>query len=104
LVGGLFACPVRNGQVSYPVAVKDNPVYAQLTEQMRVGSDEELLGDLTRFIGSFGDHDDECPGFGAVGSDAELAACTCGFARRYDLIDELRSRLARPPSASEEPR
>src|SRR4029078_13730851 len=26
-----------------------------------------------------------------------LAACTCGFARRYDLIDELRSRLARPP-------
>lgn len=90
--------------VSYPVPMKDNPVYAQLTEQMRTGSDEELLADLSRFIGSFGDHDDECPAYGAVGRDAELAACACGFARRYDLVDELRSRLARPPSAPAEPR
>jgi hypothetical protein len=81
--------------------MQDNPVYAQLTEQMRTGSDEELLADLTRFIGSFGDHDDECPGYGAVGRDEELAACACGFARRYDLLDELRRRLARPPAAPE---
>ena len=84
--------------------MKDNPVYAQLTEQMRTGSDEELLADLSRFIGSFGDHDEECPGFDAAGRNAELAACTCGFARRYDLVDELQSRLARRPSATVEPR
>ena len=83
--------------------MKDNPVYAQLTEQMRTGDDEQLLADLTRFIDSFGDHDDECPGSSAVGRDAELAVCACGFARRYDLLDELRSRLARRPAAPAEP-
>jgi hypothetical protein len=84
--------------------MKDNPVYAQLTEQMRTGSDEDLLADLTRFIGSFGDHDEECPGFDAAGRAAELAACACGFARRHDLLDELRRRLARPPSPRAEVR
>ena len=75
--------------------VKDNPEYAQLTHQMRTGTDEELVADLTRFIDSFADHDDDCPGYHAVGRVAELAACTCGFARRHDLIDEVRRRLAK---------
>ena len=79
--------------------MKDSPQYAQLVEQMRTGSDEELLADLTRFVDSFADHDEECPGYSAAGHDAELAACTCGFARRYDLLDELRSRPARATSA-----
>jgi hypothetical protein len=74
--------------------VKDNPVYAQLLEQMRTGTDAELLADLRRFVDSFADHDEDCPGYGAVGREAELAACSCGFARRYDLLDEVRLRLA----------
>ncbi len=74
--------------------MKDDPLYAELLEKMRTGTDADLLADLTRFIGSFADHDEDCPAYGAVGRDAELAACTCGFARRYDLLDEVRLRLA----------
>ena len=62
---------------------------------MRSGTDAQLVADLTRFIDSFGDHDDDCPGYDAVGREAELAACACGFARRYDLFDEVLRRLTR---------
>lgn len=75
--------------------MKDNPEYARLTRQMRTGTDEEFVADLTRFVGSFADHDDDCPGYSVVGRDAELATCACGFARRHDLLDELRRRLAK---------
>jgi hypothetical protein len=74
--------------------VREDPVYEKLVRQMREGTDEELLADLRRFIESFGDHDDECPAFSVVGREAELSACACGFARRHDLLDELRRRLA----------
>lgn len=77
------------------VGMKDNPAYAELIERMRSGTDEALIADLTRFIGSFADHDDECPGYSVTGREAELAACTCGFARRHDLLDEVQRRLAR---------
>jgi hypothetical protein len=39
--------------------VKDNPEYARLTQQMRTGTDEEFVADLTRFVDSFADHDDD---------------------------------------------
>ena len=84
--------------------MKESALYAELLARMQTATDEELLADLTRFVDSFGDHDDDCPGFGAIGRDAELAACACGFARRYDLFAELRNRLARPPSARDQPR
>jgi hypothetical protein len=77
------------------VGMKDDPTYAELIQRMRTGTDDDLVADLTRFIGSFGDHDDECPGYSVVGRDAELAACSCGFARRHDIVDEVRRRLAR---------
>ena len=73
--------------------MKDSQQYAALLRAMRAGTDEDLLADLTRFIDSFADHDDECPGYHAVGRDVELSACTCGFARRHDLLAELRLRL-----------
>lgn len=73
--------------------MKDSPLYAQLVREMHAASDEGFLADLTRFVDSFADHDEDCPGYGAVGREAELAACTCGFARRYDLLDEVRLRL-----------
>jgi hypothetical protein len=73
--------------------MKDSPQYAELLQTMKMATDEELLADLTRFIGSFADHDDDCPGYNVYGRDEELAACTCGFARRHDLLDELRIRL-----------
>jgi hypothetical protein len=62
---------------------------------MRTGTNDDLLADLTRFIDSFADHDDDCPGYSAVGRDAELSTCTCGFARRHDLLAELMLRLGR---------
>jgi hypothetical protein len=74
--------------------MKDSQQYAALLQTMRTGTDEDLLGDLTRFIDSFADHDDDCPGYSAVGRDAELSACTCGFARRHDLLEEVRLRLS----------
>jgi hypothetical protein len=75
--------------------VKDNPEYARLTQQMRTGTDDEFVADLTRFVDSFADHDDECPGYSVFGREEELAACICGFARRHDLFDELRLRLSK---------
>ena len=82
--------------------MKDSALYAELLTRMQTATDDELLADLIRFVDSFGDHDEDCPGYGAVGRDAELAACACGFARRYDLFAELRNRLARPPAARDQ--
>ena len=73
--------------------MKDSPLYAHLRREMENATDGELLADLTRFLDSFGDHDPDCPGFDAHGRDAELAACACGFARRYDFLDQLQQRL-----------
>jgi hypothetical protein len=75
--------------------MRDSPLYADLMQQMKGATDEEFVADLTRFVDSFADHDDDCPGYSVVDRDAELAACTCGFARRHDLLDEVRLRLAR---------
>ena len=77
--------------------MKDTQLYAQLLGKMRAATDGEFLADLTRFVDSFADHDDDCPGYSVVGRDAELAVCTCGFARRHDLLDEVRRRLASKP-------
>jgi hypothetical protein len=71
------------------------PEYAALVRQMKAATDEEFVADLTRFVDSFADHDDDCPGYSVYERGAELAACTCGFARRHDLFDEVRLRLAR---------
>ena len=73
--------------------MRDSPQYAELIAEMKAATDDGLLADLTRFIESFGDHDDECPGYNVHGRKAELAACTCGFVRRHDLLDEVRRRL-----------
>jgi hypothetical protein len=68
--------------------MKDSRQYAELLRTMKTATDEEFLADLTRFIGSFADHD-----YSVRGRNEELAACTCGFARRHDLLDEVRIRL-----------
>jgi hypothetical protein len=60
---------------------------------MQTATDDELLADLARFLDSFADHDPDCPGFDAAGRDDELATCTCGFARRYDFLDQLKRRF-----------
>jgi len=73
--------------------VRNSPLYAELLHQMKTSSDDAFIADLQRFLESFADHDDDCPGYSVVGPDAELAACTCGFARRHDFIDQLRLRL-----------
>ena len=57
--------------------MKDSPQYAELLRQMQTSSD------------------DDCPGYNVFGRHAELAACTCGFARRHDFIDQVRLRLER---------
>jgi len=75
--------------------MKDSPQYAELIREMKASTDDGLLADLTGFSESCGDHDDECPGYSGHGREAELAACTCGFSRRHDLLDEVRRRLAK---------
>jgi hypothetical protein len=74
--------------------MKDSEKYAELLRTMKTATDEEFLADLTRFVDSFADHDDDCPAYNVYGREAELEACTCGFARRHDLLDEVRLRLA----------
>lgn len=73
--------------------MKNSPQYAALLQQMKAATDAEFLADLTRFMDSFADHDDDCPAYEIYDRAAELAACRCGFARRHDLLDELRRRL-----------
>jgi hypothetical protein len=75
--------------------MRDSPLYADLVAKMKGATDEEFIADLTRFVDSFADHDDDCPAFNVYGREDELAACTCGFARRHDLLAEVRRRLAR---------
>lgn len=75
--------------------MKDSPLYAELNRQMKAATDAEFLADLIRFVDSFADHDDDCPGYDVYERAAELAVCSCGFARRHDLLDELRQRLGR---------
>ena len=75
--------------------MKDSAQYAELIREMKAATDEEFVADLTRFVESFADHDDDCPGYSVYGREDELAACTCGFARRHDLLNEARLRLAR---------
>ncbi len=79
----------------YAERVKNNPQYAELLLHMQTASDDDLLADLERFLGSFADHDDDCPAYNIFGRQDELGACTCGFARRHDFMDQLRSRLGR---------
>lgn len=43
--------------------MKDSPQYAELIGQMKAATDEEFIADLRRFVDSFADHDDDCPGF-----------------------------------------
>jgi len=81
--------------VVYAERVKDSPQYAELLRQMQTASDDDLLADLERFLGSFADHDDDCPAYSVFGRQDELAACACGFARRHDFMDQLRARLRR---------
>ncbi|MEX1073239.1 MAG: hypothetical protein WED86_06040 [Chloroflexota bacterium] len=73
--------------------MKEMPEYAAPVRQMKAATDEEFVADLTRFVDSFADHDDDCPGYSMYERVAELAACRCGFARRHDLFDELEQRL-----------
>ncbi len=80
--------------------MKDSAHYAELLRQMKADTDEQLVADLRRFVESFADHDDSCPGYAVYAPDAELTACQCGFARRHDLFDELRIRLARAPGSA----
>ena len=75
--------------------MKDSQLYAELLRTMKMATDEEFLADLTRFVDSFADHDDECPALNVYGREQELAACACGFARRHDLFDEVRIRLGK---------
>jgi hypothetical protein len=75
--------------------MKDSRQYTDLIRAMKTATDDEFLADLTRFMGSFADHDDDCPAYNVYGREQELAACTCGFARRHDLLEEVRRRLAR---------
>ncbi len=75
--------------------MRDSPQYAELLHQMKTSGDEDFIADLQRFLASFADHDDDCPGYNVSGRDAELAVCTCGFARRHDFIDQVRLRLER---------
>lgn len=75
--------------------MKESPLYAELNRQMKTATDDEFLADLTRFVDSFADHDDDCPAYTVYEPAAELAACSCGFARRHDLLDEVRLRLGR---------
>jgi hypothetical protein len=72
--------------------MRDNPLYHRLRQQMRAGTNEDLVADLKRFVESFGDHDPDCPVSDNLRD--ELDTCTCGYARRFDFYDELLRRLS----------
>jgi len=61
-----------------------------------VDPEDPLIGDLRRFILSFGEHDPECAGYESTGPMAvDAAACTCGFiSRMNELLAETARRIA----------
>jgi hypothetical protein len=64
--------------------------YAYMTTQ-----DDPLIGELRTFLGSYAEHDPDCPAFAATGSDVlDPANCICGLTlRQEELIAKLRRRL-----------
>ena len=84
------------------VLIRDHPVYQAEVAKLRGYSDADLLGRLEKFLGSYSDHDDDCPGLAgrAYGREDELAICECGHVFQWELMAELRTRLERsgPPN------
>lgn len=78
------------------VPLRQSPLYAELLANMRTASPEAFVDDLKRFVDTFGDHDSDCPVADTLlNGREEVDACVCGFARRFDLYDEVLIRLGR---------
>lgn len=76
------------------VPLRQSRLYAELVGRMRIATPEALVEDLRRFVDTFGDHDSDCPAADTlVYGPKELDTCLCGYARRFDLFDEILRRL-----------
>ena len=57
---------------------------------------DPLVLEIRRFLGSYAEHDPDCPAFEAVGPAVmDPANCTCGLtSRENELIAKLQQRLS----------
>lgn len=57
--------------------------------------EDPLIGEIRKFLGSYAEHDPECPAFHATGAAVtDLRNCDCGLTlRANELIAKLSSRL-----------
>jgi hypothetical protein len=60
--------------------------------------EDPLIVELRTFLGSYAEHDPECPAFDAVGPAVlDPANCTCGLAQReQELVAKIKIRLGLP--------
>lgn len=58
--------------------------------------EDPLVVELRTFLGSYAEHDPDCPAFDAVGPAVlDPANCICGLTQRQEeLITKIKSRLA----------
>ena len=58
-------------------------------------NEDPLIGELRAFLGSYAEHDPDCPAFDAVGPAVrDPANCVCGLTlREQDLLSKLQKRL-----------
>ena len=58
-------------------------------------NEDPLINDFRTFIGSYAEHDPDCPAFETVGpAVSDPANCVCGLTfRQRELISKLRRRL-----------
>ena len=57
--------------------------------------EDPLIVELRRFLGSYAEHDPDCPAFDAVGpAVSEPANCVCGLTQReQELVAKIKLRL-----------
>jgi hypothetical protein len=57
--------------------------------------EDPLISELRTFLGSYAEHDPDCPAFDAVGPEVlDPANCTCGLTQReQELIAKIKLRF-----------
>jgi len=64
--------------------------------------EDPLISDLRKFLGSYAEHDPDCPAIDATGPAVlDPRNCTCGLTQReHELIASIKHRLAVQGSGS----
>ncbi len=78
--------------------IADKPFTTRLLSPTMSKQEDPLIAELRTFLGSYAEHDLDCPAFDAVGPAVlDPANCTCGLTEReQELVAKIQLRLGLP--------